>query len=41
MDYSKICEDSAIYNMLDYSTNEDNEKGEVLEEIYTILQIEP
>lgn len=42
LNYNKICEDSAIYNMLDYSTNDDDERSkEVLEEIYTMLQIEP
>lgn len=42
MDYTKICEDSPIYCMLDYSTNEEEEKSrQVLQEIYQLLQIEP
>lgn len=40
-DYTKICEDSAIYNMLEYSANDDDTNSEVLQEIYAQLQIEP
>lgn len=40
MDYSKICEDSALHHMLDFSSD-DNEGKKKLEEIYNILNIQP
>lgn len=42
MDLTKICEDSAIFKMLDYSTDDEEENSrQILEEIYRTLGIEP
>lgn len=42
IDLTKICEDSAIYQMLDYSTDVEEENSrQILKEIYTVLQIQP
>ena len=40
MDLTKICEDSAIYNMLQYETDDEEEKSRgILKTIYSILGI--
>lgn len=42
MDHTKITEDSALYKMLDYSTDEEEQNSrEKIEEIFSLLNIEP
>lgn len=42
LDHTKITEDSPVYHMLDYSTDEAEEQSrQVIQELYTLMQIEP